>query len=493
MRRSQKLGALTLACFLLLVVAGIMWPVATAPLPDPGQSRLIVNARVIDVERGTASSPTRILIRRGRIAGIGEALTAPGVPLLDARGGYLLPGLWDMHVHSFQHSPRSDLPLFVANGLTGVRDMMDCPEVTDTLIACVADKRRWSREAEAGRMASPRFIEVASFYFERPDMSPDEAARLAAKYKARGLDVLKVYNRVSRPTYWRLAAEAKRLNMRLVGHLPKAVSLDEAIAAGQTSFEHARIFPGHCFARAAELRAGALDRLDPTLVAESIVREHDPSACARSFAAMVRADAWFVPTHVTREEDARAADPAFVNDPRLVYLDPLSRWAYRDDLAPTLARYPGSRGQAALDAYFKHGLKLTGQAYRAGVPVLVGSDTGLNGFRFHDEMAHLVSAGLTPAEVLRAATLDAARYARADNQFGTVSVGKRADLVLLAANPLANIANARRVQAVFVNGRLYDRARLDALLAFVRRQANSPSNWLKLLWGFVRSSVSAEL
>jgi hypothetical protein len=272
LRQVLKLGGLALALLLLLVVAGVLWPAATAPLPDDRQDRLIINVHVIDVERGTASAPTRVLIRRGIIAGIGTALTAPNIFVLDARGGYLLPGFWDMHVHSFQRSPQSDLPLFVANGVTGVRDMMDCPERTDPLIACVADKRRWSREADAGRMAGPRFVEVASFYFERPDTSPDEAARLAAEYKARGLDALKVYNRVPRSTYLQLAAEAKRLNMRLVGHLPTSVSLDEAVAAGQMSFEHARIFPSHCFARAAALRSGTLDRIYPVLVTEVIVR-----------------------------------------------------------------------------------------------------------------------------------------------------------------------------------------------------------------------------
>lgn len=127
------------------------------------------------------------------------------------------------------------------------------------------------------------------------------------------------------------------------------------------------------------------------------------------------------------------------------------------------------------------------------MPVLVGTDTANGGFRYHDEMALLVRAGLSPAEVLKAATIDAARYARLDRRFGTVAVGKRADVVLLHANPLTNIGNTRRIGAVLIDGRLYDRDRLDAQLSFVREQANSVSNWLKLLWGFAASSVSGEL
>jgi hypothetical protein len=231
----------------------------------------------------------------------------------------------------------------------------------------------------------------------------------------------------------------------------------------------------------------------PTLLAELVVREHDPATCDRSFAAMRKAGAWFVPTHVTREEDARASDSSFINDPRLAWLDPLSHWAYRDDLAATAASHPGKRGQLALRRYFEHGLKLTGKAYRAGLPVLVGTDSGVGGFRYHDEMALLVRAGLSPAEVLKAATIDAARYALADARFGTITLGKRADLVLLDANPLTDIGNTRRIRAVLVDGRLYDRKRLDAQLAFVRGQANAVSNWLKILCGLAASSVKGDL
>lgn len=493
MLTASKWLAIIFGTIAAALTVAIWWPGAAAPLPDGGRDRIIANVRVVDVERGVAGGPTSVLIREGRISAIGPGANASDLPVVDARGGYLTPGFWDMHVHTFQLSPQLHLPLFVANGVTGVRDMLDCPEERDALIACVADKRRWTHEVAQGRLAAPRIVEIASFYFERGDMGPDEAARLASIYKARGLEGLKLYNRLPGPTFSRLAGEARRLNMRLVGHLPKAVTLDEAIAAGQSSFEHAHLFVRHCFTRAADWRAGRLSAADPTLLAEAMVRGHDPVLCARSYAVMRDGGAWFVPTHVTREEDARASDPAFVSDPRLAYLDPLSRWAFRDDRAATRAQYPGERGRLALQRYFDLGLKLTGEAYRAGVPVLVGTDTAIGGFRYHDEMALLVRAGLTPAEVLRAATIDAARYAGAEAHHGTVAVGKVADLVILDADPLADIGNARRIRAVLLGGRLYDRHGLDRLLAFVRGQANAPGNWVKLIWGFVTSSVSSEL
>ncbi len=479
--------------FLLFVIYAILVPPSAAPLPDQKQRYVINNVRVLDVEAGEFGPLVSVLIEHGRIAAIGTRAEASQGEVIDGGGGFLVPGFWDMHVHSFQTSPQLHFPLFVANGVTSVRDMMDCPEATDSLIARVGDKRRWSAEVDAGNLAAPRFVEVASFYFERATMTPTEVRERARVYSERGIDALKVYNRLSPEAYRALSQSAAALNMRLVGHLPRQVGLEDAIAAGQDSFEHAHLLLQQCFADAADWRSGQLDDLSPTVVVERMVRNHDPELCRRYMAAMREAEAWFVPTHVTREDDVRAADDTFMNDPRLDYLDPLSRWAYGDDQAATVARYPGDRGERALETYFVRGLELTGEAHRASVDVLVGTDSVVGGFRYHDEMAHLVRAGLSPADVLRAATIDAARYANLDSQSGSIVIGKRGDLVLLEANPLENIENTRTIRAVWLAGRLYDRERLNTLLDFTKAQAGNPVNWVRILWGFARSDVSGEL
>lgn len=488
----KVLGALLVSA-LVLALAAVAWPSPRAPLPDRRRGYVIENVHVVDVLAGASGPSVSVVVRDGVIAAIGASASPAGLVRVDGRGQYLVPGFWDMHMHSFQLSPQMHFPLFVANGITSVRDMMDCPQPSDSLIACVTDKRRWSAESEGGHMAAPRFVEVASYYLETPTLTPGDVSKRVQTYDARGIHALKVYNRLARPAYFRAAAEARARGMRFVGHLPKAISLDEAVAAGQSSFEHAHVFARHCFDRAAQWRAGMLDAVPATQLAEMMVARHDPAICRQAFAALHAAGAWYTPTHVTREEDARAGDPRFVDDPRLEYLDPLSRWAYRDDLAGTVSQFPDARGRNALQDYFEHGLRLTGEAHRAGVRVLVGTDTAIGGFRYHDEMAHLVRAGLSPADVLRAATIQAAHYAGLERTSGSIAVGKRADLVLLDANPLADIANTRRISAVFLNGRLYDRERLDDLLAFAHRQANAPHNWVKLLWGFARSSVTSDL
>lgn len=493
LRKTGIVFSVLITSALLFVVFAILTPPDEAPLPGQERNFVINNVRVLDVEAGSFGPPTSVAIDNGLIAKIGIDARLPDATIIDGGERFLVPGFWDMHVHSFQLSPQLHFPLFVANGVTNVRDMMDCPEVTDSLIACVDDKRRWSKDSDEGQMAAPRFVEVASFYFEQPSLTPGEVRVRAREYKKRGIDDLKIYNHLSPEAYEAAARSAAELDMRLVGHLPQRVSLKDAINSGQASFEHARLFIEQCSTLAAAWRGGALDNLEPILLAESMVRNYDPELCRRSMAAMKSARAWCVPTHVTREEDARASDVGFVNDPHLDYLDPLSRWAYGDDLNATVTRYPGKRGEIALISYYQRGLQLTGAAHRAGVGVLIGTDSVIGGFRYHDEMAHLVRAGLSPAEVLRAGTIDAARYAGLDAESGSIEVGKRADLVLLAANPLVAIDNTRRIEAVWLSGRLYNREGLDGLLGFTKRQAGLPTNSIRLLWRFAMSKVSGEL
>ena len=487
--RYAGIGVLILLAFLVLA---LLLPAARAPVAPQLSDHVIANVRVVDVRAGLVRPAANVVIRAGRIASIGGDAPA-GINRIDARGGFLIPGLWDMHNHSWQVSPQMHFPLQVANGVVALRDMMDCPQARDSLIACVADKRRWSAQAEAGRLVAPRFIGIGSFYLESPDLTPERARSLVREYRARGIDYIKVYNRLSPAAYAAASAEAARAGMPVVGHLPKKVPLSEALRRGQKGFDHAHLLIRACSSRYADWVAGRLDRLTPLARDTLLLESFDAAKCAGVLAEMRERGAWFVPTHVTREEDARAGDSRFVNDPRLAYADPLSRWAYRDDLGGTRGDYPGVAGERLLHAYFQQGLKLTGHAHRAGVRVLAGTDTIIGGFRMHDELEHLAAAGLTPADALRAATLDAAEYAGLSKVAGSVEPGHRADLVLLRANPLERIGNSREIEAVFLGGRHYDHAHLDRLLAFARGQANTPANWIKMLWGFARSSVSSEL
>lgn len=371
--------------------------------------------------------------------------------------------------------------------------MMDCPGLKDSLIACRADKLRWNQDVASGQMAAPTIVETASFYLSDPELTPRQVVARVAEYDARGLTAIKVYDPLSSEAYRAAAHESRRRGLRLVGHLPQSVSLAEALAAGQDSFEHAHLLPRSCFEDAAQWQVGALSKLSPTARLSAIIEGYDPQRCEDIVTQLASSSAWYVPTHVTREDDVRAFDEDGSTSKALDYLDPLSRWAWNDDQSALRAAYPDRSGKRALYRYFAHGLQLTGKAHQAGVRILVGTDTIAGGLRYHDELAHLITAGMTPAAALRAATIEVARYAGEGDVAGTIAIGKRADLVLLAHNPLTSIAQSRSVRAVIQNGRLYDQGKLRNLDTFARNQARAPHNWAKLLWGFARSSINSEM
>lgn len=203
---------------------------------------------------------------------------------------------------------------------------------------------------------------------------------------------------------------------------------------------------------------------------------YDPELCQPVFDSFRRNGTANVPTHVTRRFDAMVEDSAYRNDPRARYI-PADQWkAWNDDADGTIAADPSPAGRASRVDFYRTGLRATGDAFRAGVRVILGTDSGdsyiFPGFALHDELEELVKAGLTPAEALHAATLAGAEFLGRSDDFGTVEVGRVADLVLLEADPLAEITNTRRIRDVIIGGRHLDRAALDAMLDEVERAAH---------------------
>ena len=489
-----------------LFFVGVLWPLPAAEPVVTGHPVAFVGATVVDVERGVSVPGRTVLVERGRIAAVGPdggVALPPRTRRVDARGRYLIPALWDMHAHVFAVSPLLDLPLYVAYGVTGVRDLQSCPREGDPFISCPEDKRRWTREAEEGRRVGPRIVYTTSFMANGPGMrerisgvprfygteTPEEARAFVRHFAAQGVDGIKVYDRLPREAYFALAAEARRLGLEVVGHRPHAVSAVEAAAAGQRSVEHARVFLHEAYPGSAALRAAAgTERWREER--QRMVDEHDPAMAQEIFAAFVAHGTWYVPTHLTRWRDAYADHPAVREDTLLRYLHPLMKWQLTEDLDATLTADSSAEARRGYRDFYLKGLELTGAAHRAGVKVLAGTDYVVAGADLHRELVQLVAAGLSPAEALRTATLNPALYLGMEREHGSISPGKVADLVLLDADPLRDIRNTQRIRAVVFNGNLYDRRALDGLHAAVRARARSGSVGCKLLWRFVRQPAS---
>ena len=473
----------------LLALAACASPRASAP---PAADLAFVGVTVVDPRSGSLLPDRTVLVDGDRIQAVGPSARVrvpPGARVVDAGGKYLIPGLWDMHAHLTLNpaTDRIDIPLLVANGVTGVREMVsDCPEwswLRDRAgTDCLERLRGWQREIERGAMVGPRLLALGGWPINGRGGLPDEAPaffraetaeqglELARYNAARGVDFVKVYSGIPREGFIALAREAQRLGLGVAGHEPIALSAIDASNAGQKSFEHARVFLFNCFPGAEEFRRASADLggVD-TRWRRRMVDEYDPAACAGVFRAFARNGSAYVPTHLTRKFDAFADDSAYRHDPRSKYI-PAAQWeAWNGDAEGMIESDSSRAGRRAMMDFYTKGLEITGAAYRAGVTVMVGTDSGdsyvFPGFAVHDELGELVKAGLTPAEALKAATWTGAEFLGRTADFGTVEPGKLADLVLLDANPLADIASTRRISAVVLDGRYLDRAALDALLA----------------------------
>jgi imidazolonepropionase-like amidohydrolase len=457
------------------------------------QSLAIERVTVIDATGRAAEADRTVLIDRDRIAAIGPSKTT-AVPknarVVDGSGKFLIPGLWDMHVHgaSDTRAPWSHL-LFLANGVVGVRDMSG-----------PADAHTW-RAAQASSEDPSPHVYLGSPIVDGPDpvwpdsiVAADEAQgrEIVDQQQQRGADFIKVYSRLPRDVYFAISDEAKKHGIPFEGHVPESVTAAEASDAGQKSIEHLTGVDSGSSRDETEIRVELkhleeLFREPNATVAQKmdsgkgiidfnlrIVATYDEATARSLFARFVKNGTWQCPTLTLLR--AQIDDPLPTNDPRLNYLSKEVRAKWEDGY---YKGFPPPARAAMVNltrVQFDESKRLVGLMNRVGVHILAGTDT-MNpqcfpGFGIHDELALLVDAGLSPLAALQAATRNAAQFVGQIGRSGTIEVGKAADLVLLAKDPLVDIHNTRTIEAVVLGGRFFSRAALDAMLAKAQTLAN---------------------
>ncbi|MEV6239218.1 amidohydrolase family protein [Lentzea sp. NPDC051838] len=453
---------------------------------SPSGVTALVGATLID---GTGRPPVRdatIVLAGDRILAAGRHRDLPrGVRVVDVAGKYVIPGLWDLHTHASFFAD-TVAPLHVVQGVTGVREMWGQPETHDT-----------RRRIEAGEVLGPRMV-IASNIVDGPGAiwpgadvvrTPDEARAAVRGAKDGGADFVKVYSFLSPECYAAIAAEARRLRIPFAGHVPARVPVRDALA--QHTHEHLyNLFTStsdNADELYAKLRALPDDPADPNWwgrqsgrMERAAVATHSPARAAELFRAMARRGTWqsptlFVERNMSRSPSSIVNDPVALDRLRYIPVDLRAQWQLIMSGRPE--RTPEE--VAALLAFGDARMRLLRQMHEAGVGVVAGTDAGFAyvfpGFSLHDELALLVRAGLTPMAALRAATSEAARCLGLAHETGTVSAGKQADLVVLDADPLADITNVSRIHAVVSRGRYLGPADRARVLAEIEAAAQEPA------------------
>ncbi len=452
-----------LTWFSLLATTALLACRSTPPTPTitsiSASSYQVVNVSVVDVEKGAVVPGQTVTVVGDQIGKIGarvEPAIAGQALIIDGRGLYLMPGLVDAHVHYLE------APIFgrvmIANGILLVRDM----GMPNAYILPLRD------ELNRGATLGPEMVVAGAMLDGAPPIissiaisvtTPEEGRKAVRQQAAAGVDMIKVYSKLDKETFLAIVDEARKSGLKVVGHVPDSIYIEDAAAAGLQSIEH---FFGFDKALAKLLgqpvklayvgmgsEAGYLLRLG----------EVDSQALQDFYRRLNASNVTVVPTVVT-----------FKNWPNVDSLDrknlPNGEYISQNLLSMWKSQWAGQTKFP--DPIWQNWAQMVKGMNSAGVPLMVGTDLMcpgiVPGYSVHEEMAILQEAGIAPAEVLRSATLIPAQFMGLDKRLGTIAAGKTASMVLVSANPLDDIRNAEKIQGVFLRGRYYSRADLDQLL-----------------------------
>jgi hypothetical protein len=458
--------ALLLVLLTLLVLAAMPLPRAEPRFSTPS---LIGPVTVVDVEAQTTRGGQAIAIENGRIARIvpiAALSTAEKAGMRDGGNAFAVPGLWDMHALFTRYAAALEHPLSLAHGITRTRNILDCPGGRSvSLHPCEPRKARWNAAVRDGRMLGPLII--GSGTYPVADATPGEAQALVRGFPAarRRFGHIKIYDGLPRASFFALMEEARRQGVEVSGHIPTAVAVSEAGEAGVKAIAHARALPIGCSAREAEIMRLRTAKAPAAQWMKLALESFDPAKCSALWETLRRRGTFVSPTLITRFNETREGLDRLSGSPQARAATPgLIKFIWQEDEAPIRAR--GAEEEAVYRAFYHAAAERTAEASAAGVRLLAGTDSGdlwvTAGLGLHQEMALWEQAGIPKAAILRAATAHPADYFGLGRRLGRLAPGHSADLLLLRADPFHDLSALRRPEAVMLEGRLYDRAALDA-------------------------------
>lgn len=440
MRSGLSWMASLLSCLLLAASA--------TPHPPATPTVAIVGATVVPMDREVRLPDHTVIVADGTIQWVGpddEASIPADATRIDGRGRYLFPGLADMHVHSDE----SSLALLLANGVTTARELNGSD-----------DHIRWRDEIAAGKRRGPRLF-VSSTLLTGESFpvrhivvtEPGQGRDLVRRFAAGGYDLIKIYDGLSPAVYDAIIREARSVGLPITGHIPQAVGLEGVLRAGQ-SIEHTE-----------------------KIVFDTMGHDFDESRLPSIAAEIADAGVWVTPTLASQRALAMAGTPAYteaLQRPDIVYVSAGTR-AWWATLAPGGSGVAGDHPRPGPEAspYYQIQRALVRALFDARVPMIAGSDCPnplmVPGFALHDELAALVDAGLSPYDVARMATVNAAADVGHEAEFGVIAPGAAADLVLIDGDPLESVRALRHPDAVMVRGEWLGRVEIDRMLEEVAR------------------------
>lgn len=467
-----------LLLLLTLLFIGSLLSVPVAMLPKQQNTTLLIrNITLVDVVAGSTLQAQDVLIADGVIRQIvpsGQVQFAGDMTVLAGEGRYLLPGLWDMHIHTIAHSPQLHFPLYLANGVLNVRDLGNsCSWYSG--IHCQSAARQWRQAIENKQLLGPGLWHSVSQHLE--EITADQVPAVLNQLKAQGETLIKLQlgHDVNNSLFQQILTQAAALQMPVVAHLPGNLQLAQLDLANLNSIEHDSALYPYC-SNNKEVFAERIATM------QAVVTDFNEEKCRQLLRLLVAAQVAYTPTHVASSQQAQKfSNTDYLNDVHNRYIDPLTLGLWRFYALLNNAGLDDADRQA-LTQLSASSLLISKLAADEAVLVLAGTDAPdafiYPGFSLHQELQMLKQAGLSNAQVLRTATIDAAHVAGAAQQSGSIAVGKRADMLILTADPLLELNALQQLDAVVYQGELYQQQDLEQMKSYV--QNNAGDNML--LW-----------
>ena len=453
---------------------------ACAPAPPAARADLLLtHATIIDVQTGQLTPDQAVAVRGNVIAAVGpQAATMPATDVVDVSGAYVMPGLWDMHVHfgggeALIDENKDLLPLYVAHGITTVRDAAG--DLSPSVLA-------WREAVNAGSLqgptiftSGPKLEGIDSIWPGDLEVGSEAEVRAGLDSLQRmRVDFVKITdNTLGADLFMFALREARQRGFRTSAHVPGALTLDQVSEAGLGTIEHMSYLLRGGSPREAEISAAvAAGTMTPGDATTALIDGFDPSVAIATYRRLASRGTSVVPTLNGSRILAYLDQDTHAGDAYLQYLGPGLKATYtgrveraaKDDAATVARRH----------ARYEKSVTLLPLLREAGVRIIAGTDAGfLNSFNYpgvglHDELELFVNGGLTPLQALQAATLAGPAFLGKSDAYGAVAAGRVADLAILDRNPLEDIRATRAIRGVVLHGRHLNRAALDGLLETTR-------------------------
>lgn len=501
MKKVLKYTSIFSTVIILVFLILVFFPLSNITFEEKDYTQILIeDVNIVDIENEKIDSSKYILIAGNKIKRISSSpinFSDQQTLRINGKNKFVIPALWDMHVHLNRHFPLNIGAEFIVNGVMHVRDMRGAYNSRDPFATTPERIRNWTKLIRENKLIAPVIHNTPSLAIEGPhemfDNSPyffncsnPQEARLLVDYlEENKVDFIKTYNNIPRDAFFEIMKQAKIKNISVGGHKPLKISTREALEAGMKSLEHSKFLIWDSYVFADSIRKienpGSLDNTD---FRYEILTNQDTSKLNEILTVFRKSDSYYCPTHLTRKADAYADRIDF----RANYdsINSILRFLSFEDLDATIKEDPTVLGRKVYMDFYKKSLEITKLANKQGVILIAGSDVPeLPGNSLIKELKEFSNAGLSNYEVLKTATINPVTYFNLQNEYGTIAEGKIADILILENNPTINISAIEGINSLIYNGFYLSDEKLDKLERKLYERNNGYVMTAKLIWDII--------